>query len=119
MKKYLIFTAVLVFTFQNVFSNATGNKTFSGRIISVNGSELIVKKGKTEITFSVSDKTKIYDENGDIISSDLLWIDKIVKITYNKKTKEVIEIQIIKRLAKESIESTEIKAESPSDKKAE
>ncbi|HPJ14438.1 MAG TPA: hypothetical protein PK419_04610 [Spirochaetota bacterium] len=119
MKKYLIFTAVLLLTFQSVFSNATGNKTFSGRVISVNGSELIVKKGKTEKTFSVSDETKIYDENGDIISSDLIWVDKIVKITYNKKTKEVIEIQIIKRLIKESVESTEIKSESPSDKKAE
>lgn len=119
MKKYLIFTAVLLFTFQCVFSNANSNKTFSGRIISVNGSELIVKKGKTEKTFSVNDKTKIYDENGDIISSDLIWIDKIVKITYNKKTKEVLEIQIIKRLAKELIESTEMKAESSSDKKSE
>jgi len=105
MKKYLIFTAALLFMTQSVFSNATQNKTFSGRIISVNGSELIVKKGKTEKTFTISEKTNIYDENGDIISSDLVWIDKIVKITYNKKTKEVIEIQIIKRLSKEVTEN--------------
>ncbi|MBP9023584.1 MAG: hypothetical protein KBH06_10330 [Spirochaetes bacterium] len=119
MKKYLIFTAVLLFTFQCVFSKSTHNKTFSGRIISVNGSELIVKKGKTERTFLIIQKTKIYDENGDIISSDLIWIDKIVKLTYNKKSNEIIEIQIIKRLSKEITESTEIKTESSSDKKAE
>lgn len=119
MKKYLILTAVLLFTFQSVFSNTTQNKTFSGRIISVNGSELIVKKGKTEKTFLINEKTKIYDENGDIISSDLIWIDKIVKITYSKKSKEIIEIQIIKRLSKETTESTEIKTEPSTDKKAE
>lgn len=119
MKKYLIFTAVIVFSFQCVFSNTSQDKTFSGRIISVNSSELIVKKGKTEKTFIINERTKIYDENGDIISFDLIWIDKIVKVTYNKKSKEIVEIQIIKRLIKESTESTEIKMESSSDNKAE
>ena len=119
MKKYIVFTAAFLLIFQTVFSNSPQNKTFKGRIISVNGGELIVKNGKFEKNFSINEQTKIYDEHGDIVSSDILWIDKIVKLIYTGKTNIVIEIQIIKRLSKETAELKSNNTDSSSDKKPE
>ncbi|MBP7901188.1 MAG: hypothetical protein KA015_00065 [Spirochaetes bacterium] len=119
MKKYIVLTAAFLLIFQTVFSNSPQSKTFKGRIISVNGAELIVKKGKTEKIFSLNEQSKIYDEQGDVVSSDVLWIDKIVKLTYNKKNNAVIEIQIIKQLSKEASELKADNKDSSLDKKSE
>jgi len=65
-------------------------KSFQGRVIYVNSSEIEVKKGKTEMVFSFSPEIKITDIDGNEAGISTLKPCQVVKVIYTLDQKEPV-----------------------------
>ncbi len=77
-----------------------GEKSFQGRVIYVNSSEIEVKKGKTEMVFSFSAEMKVTDIEGKEAAISMLKPCQMVKVIYTiDQKKHVASLITVKKPA--------------------
>jgi len=57
-------------------------KTFKGRVIYVNSSEIEVKKGKSEMVFALTPELTVTGDEGDAVDVSALELCQVVTVTY-------------------------------------
>ena len=95
----LLFSSMLIAVHGIDITASAAEKTFKGRVIYVNSTEIEVKRGKTEMIFAISPGMKVTGKKGDTVDISALEPCQVVTVTYavenDRKTARSIAINTL------------------------